>query len=199
MYDYIEGKTTGLTPAYAIVEAGGFGYFINISLNTYSQITEHKKNNASDLLKLYLHFVVREDAHLFFGFFTEKEREIFRMLITVSGIGANTARMMLSSLNPIELQKAIAEANVNVLQGIKGIGLKTAQRVIVDLKDKIKIESLTNEKFLVANNTIKEEALSALVTLGFSKSTVEKMLDKLLTVRSDMTVEELIKLTLKNV
>ena len=199
MYDYIEGKTTGLTPAYAIVEAGGFGYFINISLNTYSQITEHKKNNASDLLKLYLHFVVREDAHLFFGFFTEKEREIFKLLITVSGIGANTARMMLSSLNPIELQKAIAEANVTILQGIKGIGLKTAQRVIVDLKDKIKIESLTNEKFLVVNNTIKEEALSALVTLGFSKSTVEKMLDKLLTVRSDMTVEELIKLTLKNV
>ncbi len=199
MYDYIEGKTTGLTPAYAIVEAGGFGYFINISLNTYSQITEHKKNNVSDLLKLYLHFVVREDAHLFFGFFTEKEREIFKLLITVSGIGANTARMMLSSLNPIELQKAIAEANVTILQGIKGIGLKTAQRVIVDLKDKIKIESLTNEKFLVVNNTIKDEALSALVTLGFSKSTVEKMLDKLLTVRSDMTVEELIKLTLKNV
>ena len=199
MYDYIEGKTKGLTPAYAIVEAGGLGYFINISLNTYSQITEHKKNNASDLLKLYLHFVVREDAHLFFGFFTEKEREIFKLLITVSGIGANTARMMLSSLNPIELQKAIAEANVTILQGIKGIGLKTAQRVIVDLKDKIKIESLTNEKFLVVNNTIKDEALSALVTLGFSKSTVEKMLDKLLTVRSDMTVEELIKLTLKNV
>ena len=199
MYEYIEGKTTGLTPAFAIVEAGGLGYFINISLNTYSQITEHKKNNSSELLKLYLHFVVREDAHLFFGFFTEKEREIFRLLITVSGIGANTARMMLSSLNPVELQKAIAEANVNILQGIKGIGLKTAQRVIVDLKDKIKIESLTNEKFLITNNTIKEEALSALVTLGFSKSTVEKMLDKLLAVRSDMTVEELIKLTLKNV
>jgi holliday junction DNA helicase RuvA len=199
MYDYIEGKTTGLTPAFAIVEAGGLGYFINISLNTYSQITEYKKNNSSELLKLYLHFVVREDAHLFFGFFTEKEREIFRLLITVSGIGANTARMMLSSLNPVELQKAIAEANVNVLQGIKGIGLKTAQRVIVDLKAQIKIEGLTNEKFLITNNTIKEEALSALVTLGFSKSTVEKMLDKLLTVRSDMTVEELIKLTLKNV
>jgi holliday junction DNA helicase RuvA len=199
MYDYIEGKTTGLTPAYAIVEAGGFGYFINISLNTYSQITEYKKNNSSGILKLYLHFVVREDAHLFFGFFTEKEREIFKLLITVSGIGANTARMMLSSLNPFELQKAIAEANVNILQGIKGIGLKTAQRVIVDLKDKIKIESLTNEKFLVVNNTIKEEALSALVTLGFTKSTVEKMLDKLLAVKSDMTVEELIKLTLKNV
>jgi Holliday junction DNA helicase RuvA len=199
MYEYIEGKTTGLTPAFAIVEAGGLGYFINISLNTYSQITEHKKNNSSELLKLYLHFVVREDAHLFFGFYTEKEREIFRLLITVSGIGANTARMMLSSLNPVELQKAIAEANVNILQGIKGIGLKTAQRVIVDLKDKIKIESLTNEKFLITNNTIKEEALSALVTLGFSKSTVEKMLDKLLAVRSDMTVEELIKLTLKNV
>jgi holliday junction DNA helicase RuvA len=199
MYEYIEGKITGLTPAYVIVETGGFGYFINISINTYSQITENKKNNSSGLVKVFLHFVVREDAHLFFGFFTEKEREIFRLLITVSGIGANTARMMLSSLNPNELQKAIAEGNVTILQGIKGIGLKTAQRVIVDLKDKIKIEGLTNEKFLLVNNTIKEEALSALVTLGFTKSTVEKMLDKLLSVKSDVTVEELIKLTLKNV
>jgi len=199
MYEYIEGKLTSVTPAFAIIEASGFGYYINISLNTYSQIAEYQKSNPVGALKLFLHLVVREDAHLFFGFFTDKEREIFRLLITVSGIGANTARMMLSSLNPMELQKAIAEGNVTVLQGIKGIGLKTAQRVIVDLKDKIKVESFANEKFFMVNNTIKDEALSALVTLGFTKSVVEKMLDKLLSVKSEMTVEELIKLTLKNV
>jgi len=199
MYEFIEGKVTGLTPAFVIIQAGGIGYYINISLNTYTQISDYQKNNDSGILKLFLHFVVREDAHLFFGFFSAKEREIFRMLITVSGIGANTARMMLSSLNPTELQKAIAEGNVPVLQGIKGIGLKTAQRVIVDLKDKIKIEGSSDEKFLVLNNTIKEEALSALVTLGFTKSAIEKILNKLLSVKSDMTVEELIKLTLKNI
>jgi holliday junction DNA helicase RuvA len=136
---------------------------------------------------------------LLFGFFLAKEREIFRLLITVSGIGANTARMMLSSLNPIELQSAIAEGNVNVLKGIKGIGLKTAQRVIVDLKDKIGHGGPADEKLLFSNNIIKEEALSALVTLGFAKSTVDKLLDKLLTSKPDITVEELIKQTLKNI
>ena len=199
MYEFIEGKVTDFTPAFVVIQAGGIGYYINISLNTYSQISDYQKSNTSGTLKLFLHFVVREDAHLFFGFFSPKEREIFRLLITVSGIGANTARMMLSSLNPTELQKAIAEGNVSILQGIKGIGLKTAQRVIVDLKDKIKIDGTIDEKFLMVNNTIKEEALSALVTLGFTKSAIEKMIDKLLSVKSDMTVEELIKLTLKNI
>jgi Holliday junction DNA helicase RuvA len=199
MYEFIEGKVTDFTPAFVVIQAGGIGYYVNISLNTYSQISDYQKSNTSGTLKLFLHFVVREDAHLFFGFFSPKEREIFRLLITVSGIGANTARMMLSSLNPTELQKAIGEGNVSILQGIKGIGLKTAQRVIVDLKDKIKIDGTIDEKFLMVNNTIKEEALSALVTLGFTKSSIEKMIDKLLSVKSDMTVEELIKLTLKNI
>lgn len=199
MYEYIEGKVIELTPAYTIVQTGGLGYYINISLYTYSQIGEFQKSNPSGNLKLYLHFVVREDAHLLFGFFSASEREIFRHLITVSGIGANTARMMLSSLSPQELQKAIAEGNVNILKGVKGIGLKTAQRVIVDLKDKITIGVSANEKFFVANNTIKEEALSALVTLGFNKTVVDKILDKLLTVKPDITVEELIKQTLKNI
>jgi holliday junction DNA helicase RuvA len=199
MYEFIEGKLVELTPAYAVIQTGGLGYFVNISINTYSQVFEAKKTNDHESLKLFLHFVVREDAHLFFGFFTVKEREIFRQLITVSGIGANTARMMLSSLNPLEIQKAIAEGNVNVLKGVKGIGLKTAQRVIVDLKDKIGLESSSDEKFLFANNRIKEEALSALVTLGFAKSTVDKILDKLHASKPDMTVEELIKQTLKNV
>jgi len=199
MYEFIEGKVVELTPAYVVIQTGGLGYFINISINTYSQVFEYKKTNNHDNLKLFLHFVVREDAHLLFGFFSAKEREIFRQLITVSGIGANTARMMLSSLNPIEIQKAIAEGNVNVLKGVKGIGLKTAQRVIVDLKDKIGLEATSDEKFLFANNRTKEEALSALVTLGFAKSAVDKLLDKLLATKPEMTVEELIKQTLKNV
>jgi len=199
MYEFIEGKVVELTPAYVVIQTGGLGYFINISINTYSQVFEYKKANNHDNLKLFLHFVVREDAHLLFGFFSAKEREIFRQLITVSGIGANTARMMLSSLNPLEIQKAIAEGNVNVLKGVKGIGLKTAQRVIVDLKDKIGLEATSDEKFLFANNRTKEEALSALVTLGFAKSTVDKLLDKLLASKPEMTVEELIKQTLKNV
>ena len=199
MYEFIEGKVVELTPAYVVIQTGGLGYFINISINTYSQVFEYKKANNHDNLKLFLHFVVREDAHLLFGFFSAKEREIFRQLITVSGIGANTARMMLSSLNPLEIQKAIAEGNVNVLKGVKGIGLKTAQRVIVDLKDKIGLEATSDEKFLFANNRTKEEALSALVTLGFAKSAVDKLLDKLLATKPEMTVEELIKQTLKNV
>ena len=199
MYEFIEGKVIELTPAYIVIQTGGIGYVIHISLNTYSQVSDYHKNNPQGPLKLFLHFVVREDAHLFFGFFNVRERDIFRLLITVSGIGANTARMMLSSLNPLELQKAIADGNVTVLKGVKGIGLKTAQRVIVDLKDKIGIVGTMDEKFLLANNTTKDEALSALVTLGFAKSSVDKLLDKLLTAKPDMTVEELIKQTLKNV
>ncbi|MDP4209410.1 MAG: Holliday junction branch migration protein RuvA [Bacteroidota bacterium] len=199
MYEFIQGKVSGLTPAYAVIQTGGFGYFIHISLNSYSQITNSQKENSSADIKLFLHQVVREDAHLLFGFFTEREREIFRHLISVSGIGANTARMMLSSLNPLELQKAIAGGEVNVLKGVKGIGLKTAQRIIIDLKDKIGLDSSVDENFMLANNTIKEEALSALVTLGFSKSVVEKLVDKLLAIKPDMAVEELIKQTLKNI
>lgn len=199
MYEFIEGKVIELTPAYTIIQTGGLGYLVNISLNTYSQIYDHQKNNSPETLKIFLHFVVREDAHLLFGFFATKEREIFRQLISVSGIGANTARMMLSSLNPLEIQKAIAEGNVNVLKGVKGIGLKTAQRVIVDLKDKIGLDATADEKFLFANNRTKDEALSALVTLGFAKSAVDKLLDKFLAAKPDMTVEELIKQTLKNV
>jgi holliday junction DNA helicase RuvA len=199
MYEFIEGNIIELTPAFCVVQTGGLGYFINISLSTYSQISDFRKNNASAPLKLFLHFAVREDAQLFFGFYTSSERDIFRLLITVSGIGTNTARMMLSSLNPAELQKSIAEGNVNVLKGVKGIGLKTAQRVIIDLKDKIGIGNAVDDKFLLSNNTIKEEALSALVTLGFVKAAVEKLLDKLLSIKPDMTVEELIKQTLKNI
>ncbi len=131
MYEYIQGQLIELNPAYAIIDTGNIAYFINISLNTYSSL------EGKEGAKLYLHHVVREDAQLFFGFMEKQERELFRQLITVSGIGSNTARMMLSSLQPIELKTAILEANVNVLKSVKGIGLKTAQRVIIDLKDKI--------------------------------------------------------------
>ena len=199
MYEFIEGTIVELTPAAAIVKTGGIGYYTHISLFTYSQFSNLFKSNPSETYKIYLHQVVREDALLLFGFFSTREREIFRLLITVSGIGANTARMILSSLNLEELSKAIADGNVNALKAIKGIGLKTAQRMIIDLKDKIGLEGNLQDNFLFQNNTIKEEALSALVTLGFVKSAVEKLLDKFLTMKPDLTVEELIKQTLKNI
>ena len=140
-----------------------------------------------------------EDALILFGFSSTRERELFRQLITVNGIGANTARMILSSLNPDELSRSISEGNVNVLKSVKGIGLKTAQRMIIDLKDKIGIEKFINDNFTVQNNTIREEALSALVTLGFAKSVVEKMIEKFLAATPDLTVEDLIKQILKNI
>jgi len=199
MYEFINGNVSDLTPAYAVISAGGLGYHISISLNTYTLVAESRKTDENKPVKLYLHLVVREDAHLLFGFFTAHERELFRLLISVSGIGANTARMILSSLSHAELQKAIAEGNVTLLKGIKGIGLKTAQRIIVDLKDKIGLESTVGEKFLFANNTIKDEALSALVTLGFSKSVVEKLLDKFISANPGLSVEELIKQILRSV
>lgn len=197
MYEFIDGTIAELTPAYVVVQTGGIGYLVHISLNTYTQLAANQKANTSQ--RVFLHHVVREDAQLLFGFFALQERTIFRLLISVSGVGANTARMILSSLGTAEIQRAIAEGNVNQLKGVKGIGLKTAQRIIIDLKDKIGIDGTDNENFLQINNTIKEEALSALVTLGFSKSTVEKIIDKVLAGKSDISVEELIKQTLKSV
>ncbi len=199
MYEFIEGNIIELTPASVIIQTGGIGYIIHISLNTYTQIANIYKAGQSVIYKVYLHQIVREDALILFGFWSTKERELFRHLITVSGIGANTARMILSSLNPDELRRSISEGNVNVLKSIKGIGLKTAQRMIIDLKDKIEIEKFINDNFTVQNNTIREEALSALVTLGFAKSVVEKMIEKFLAASPDLTVEDLIKQILKNI
>jgi Holliday junction DNA helicase RuvA len=142
--------------------------------------------------------VIREDAHQLFGFADKEERDIFRLLISVTGIGANTARMMLSSLNPGEVEKAIIESNVNVLKSVKGIGLKTAQRVIVDLKDKVGKQSAAGEIFTFADNTKREEALSALVMLGFARSAVSKVLEKIIRDEKNLTVEDLIKRALKN-
>jgi holliday junction DNA helicase RuvA len=191
MYEYIEGKLIELTPAYAVIEAAGIGYLINISLSTYSTI------NGKANCRLWLHFVVREDAQLWFGFYEKEERQLFRLLISVTGVGANTSRMILSSLSLAELKQAILAGNVSMLQSIKGIGLKTAQRLILDLKDKIGKESKLDEKFLFQNNTIREESLSALVMLGFAKNNVEKTLDKILARDPKLSLEDLIKRALK--
>ena len=192
MIDYIKGTIIELSPAHVTVETAGIGYFISISLNTFS-----KFENKSDC-RILIHEVIREDSHQLFGFADEEERTIFRHLISVSGIGANTARMMLSSLAPAEIERAIAEADVNILKGVKGIGLKTAQRIIVDLKDKVGKQASVAEIFASEDNTKREEALSALMMLGFAKGAVIKVLDKLLREDKNQTVEELIKKALKN-
>lgn len=191
MFEFIKGKVSELTPTFAIIDTGDIGYFIHISLNTYSKLTKD-----SDI-QLYIHQVIREDANLLFGFFNHHEREIFRMLLSVSGIGANTARMMLSSLTPSEVEQAILEGNVALLKSIKGIGTKSAQRVIVDLKDKIGKGAEIGEVFALQSNTIKDESLSALVMLGFSRTYAQKVIDKILLKEKDITVEELIKKALK--
>lgn len=193
MYEYINGKIAGLTPANAIIEAGSIGYFLHISLNTYSAI------NGQQSVKLFLHQVVREDAHLLYGFAETGERELFRLLISVSGIGSSTALMMLSSLTPDEIKKAILEENVNLLKSIKGIGAKTAQRVIIDLKDKIGKQPASDQILITGqDNTIRDEALSALVMLGFARKSVEKELDKIFKSNPGITVEQTIKMALKS-
>jgi Holliday junction DNA helicase RuvA len=192
MIDYIKGTITQITPAFLTVETGGIGYFINISLTTFSKL------EGKNEYKILVHEVIREDAHQLYGFADLEEREIFRLLISVSGVGAATARMMLSSLSPAEVERAIIGSEVNVLKSVKGIGLKTAQRIIVDLKDKLGKQSETGEIFGFPDNTRREEALSALVMLGFAKSAVSKVLDKILREEKNLSVEDLIKRALKN-
>jgi Holliday junction DNA helicase RuvA len=192
MIDYITGSITELTPAFVIIDNGGIGYFASISLSTYSCL------EGKTECRLLVHEVIREDSHQLFGFSGKDERDMFRLLITVSGVGAGTARMMLSSLTHNELEKAILGADVNTLKGIKGIGLKTAQRIIVDLKDKVGKQTGTGEIFAFTDNTRREEALSALVMLGFGKSAVLKVLDRIIREEKNLTVEELIKRALKS-
>lgn len=191
MYDFIKGKLAELNPAYAVVEAGGIGYVINVSLNTFAAL-----EGKSDVM-VYLHQVVREDAHLLYGFATVSERELFRHLISVSGVGANTARVILSSLSADEIAQAIMQGDVNTLKQIKGIGLKTAQRIVIDLKDKLGKSALEQDIFASSNNTVKQEALSALVMLGFTKSLAEKTIEQLFKKNPSHTVESLIKDALK--
>jgi len=192
MIEYIKGKIITVNPSFAIMETNHIGYFINISLNTFSAL---KKDSEQ---QLFIHEVIREDTHALYGFIKEEERTIFRHLISVSGIGANTARLILSSLTPAELQEAIASANVSLIKQVKGIGLKTAQRLVIDLKDKIGKLSVDDNFLTVSNNTIKNESLSALIALGFSKKQIEKTVDKILAEHVDISVENLIKEVLKN-
>mgnify|MGYP001766230719 CR=1 FL=1 len=192
MIDYIKGTIAQITPAFLIVENGNVGYFINISLNTFAKL------EGKTEYKVLVHEVIREDSHQLYGFSDKEERDMFRLLITVSGVGAGTARMMLSSLSHNELEKAILGSDVNSLKGIKGIGIKTAQRIIVDLKDKVGKQTGTGEIFAFTDNTRREEALSALVMLGFGKSAVLKVLDRIIRDEKNLTVEELIKRALKS-
>lgn len=191
MYEYIKGLLVEATPTFAVVECGGVGYYISISVNTYSQISSAKE------VMLYLHQIVREDAHLLYGFFSKEERTVFRQLISVSGVGANTASVMLSSMTVNEIAGAIMTENVNAIKSVKGIGLKTAQRVIIELKDKITAVGYAEEANLGCTSTIKEEALAALVMLGFVKAQASKVLDKIVAAGGVASVEELIKLALK--
>ena len=191
MYAYISGRIAEITPAYAIVDNHGVGYFINITLNTFTAIGEQTE------VRLYTHLQVLEDAHNLFGFYTVKERDMFELLISVSGVGCNTARLILSSLTVNELSTAIANEDTRTIQAVKGIGGKTAQRLIVDLKDKVKKTEFTEEVVGSVDNTLKNEALSALVILGFSKNAASKALDKLLKQSPDASVEVLILEALK--
>lgn len=192
MYEYISGKITQTTPAYIVIENVGIGYFINISLNTFEALKEKKEAT------LYIYEHIREDTHSLYGFANTREREFFQLLLSVSGIGANTARMILSSLPPDDLQQAISSENVSQIKNIKGIGQKTAQRVIIDLKDKIVKTSGGSENLPDAgDNTKADEALSALVMLGFSKGPSQKVIDKILRENPGSRVEDIIKLALK--
>lgn len=191
MYAFIAGKIAEITPAYAIIDNHGVGYFINITLNTFTAIGEQPE------VKLYTHLQVLEDAQNLFGFYTAKERDMFELLISVSGVGCNTARLILSSLTVNELSTAIANEDIKTIQAVKGIGSKTAQRLIVDLKDKVKKTDYAEEIVETVDNTVKNEALSALVILGFSKNAASKALDKLLKQSPDTSVEVLIREALK--
>ena len=194
MYEYITGKLTEIAPAYAIVEAGGIGYFINISLQTYSEIEN------SEQTKLYLHYIVREDAQILYGFSTKAERELFRLLIGVSGVGGNTARMIQSTYSPSELRNIIGTGNAVLLKNVKGLGLKTAQKIIVELSGKM-VDLTAADKATsgatVVNNESFDEALSALIMLGFQKTASEKVLKKIFKESPDIRVEDAIRLALK--
>jgi Holliday junction DNA helicase RuvA len=194
MINHVSGKLVEKTPTYAVVEAAGVGYVMQISLNTFTKLGDNEQ------CKLFAEqLYVRDDMPRFFGFADQAERSLFRQLVSVSGVGGTSALLMLSSLSAAEIQNAIATGNVALIKSVKGIGEKTAQRIIVDLKGKMGKEELSSEFFAGANNTLKEEALSALVMLGFNKIAAEKVLDKIIrTEGAGQTVEQLIKGALKN-
>ena len=191
MYAFISGKVAELTPASVVIDNNGIGFFINITLNTFTAI------GSQERVKLHTHLQVLEDAHNLYGFYTVQERDLFEMLITVSGVGCNTARLILSSLTVNELSTAIANEDIRTIQGVKGIGTKTAQRLVVDLKDKVKKTDYVEEIVDNADNTYKNEALSALVTLGFSRNAADKALNKIMKQQPGTSVEILIREALK--
>ena len=192
MYSFISGKVAEKNPAYVVIDNQGIGYLINITLNTFTAIGEQSE------ARLYVHLAIREDAHVLYGFYTEEERALFLQLITVSGVGCNTARLILSSLTVKETVDAISSNNTKAIQNVKGIGAKTAQRIIVDLHDKIsKLNISEGEKTPAGYNTLKEEALSALMVLGFNRTSIEKILDKLMSQMENPNVEQLIKEALR--
>lgn len=192
MIDYIKGIVEELNPAYAVIDNKGIGYMINISMTTYSAIQK-----SAGEIKLYVFESIREDAHVLYGFFDKRERELFLLLVSVSGVGPNTARMILSSLPTAELEQTISTGNVGVLKAVKGIGAKTAQRIIVDLKDKIKVVPNTLLDKMPATSENFEEALSALLMLGFTQQLSQKALKKLFADNPLISVEEAIKKALK--
>lgn len=196
MIEYIKGELTEITPAMAVIECNGLGYGINMSLNTYSAIQGKKE------VKLYIYESIREDAYILYGFATKQERELFLLLISVSGIGGNTARMILSALTPSELCNVISSGNDKLLKTVKGIGLKTAQRIIIDLKDKISTTDIGTSTTsapisITANNEIYEEAIAALTMLGFAQAPSQKVVAAILKEEPDAAVEKVIKLALK--
>ena len=194
MITHIEGNVCELTPTYVVLDCNGIGYFINISLTTFSKL----ESSINKKIRLFTHLNVREDSHTLYGFFKIEERKVFRLLISVSGVGASTGMMILSSLSSSEINQAISSEDINKLKSIKGIGLKSAQRIIIDLKDKIKEVEIIENNFNDNNNIKKNQALSALETLGFSAKQSNKILDNILNESPDISVEELIKLSLKN-
>ena len=192
MITHVKGRLVEKAPTSVVIESNGIGYLINISLNTFSQIPDNEN------LKLFTHLQIKEDSHTLYGFYTIKEREIFRLLISVNGIGSNIARTMLSSISPEQIIDAISRENVSLIQSVKGIGSKTAQRVIIDLRDKIlKVYDL-DEGITSSNNTNREEALSALEVLGINKRSSERLVGKIVLENPDISVESIIKETLKN-
>lgn len=192
MITHIKGKLVEKHPTFVVIETNGVGYWLNISLHTFSQLPDNES------VLLYTHLSIKEDAHTLYGFISKVEREIFRLLISVSGVGPSIARTMLSSMTTDEIQRAIASGNVGLIQSVKGIGAKTAQRVLVDLRDKISNTFANEEVSMFESNTNKNEALSALEVLGFNKKQAEKVLDKILIEDQAASVEVLIKKALKN-
>lgn len=192
MYEYFKGKLVEKTPADVVIDCNGVAYIINISLQTFSSLKDQED------IKLYVHMVVKEDSHSLFGFYDKGERAIFRQLISVSGVGANTARVILSSMTTDEVFSAILNDDANSLQSVKGIGAKTAKRIILDLKDKVAKQENVSEIFTDSHNTNKEEALSALVMLGFAKQAADKALQKIIKSQGlSLSVEDLVRQALK--